>query len=189
VRRDDTRNRLTAIEYKDCFTVLGGFYYEMDDTGNITKTGDQLGGHWAASAFSMILLLKQYLNKVRASSHETSAVALIGARGDFERAAMHLDEAVRLNPGSSMAWGLKAIVELYRGRLNVAGEAAERSLLLNSDCILSAACEAVVLDAKGLNREACNAYDAIMADTDSKSSLIRWVVHSRLEVLAKHQEC
>jgi len=42
----DTRNRLTAIEYKDGSTVLDGFYYEMDDTGNITKTTDELGGYW-----------------------------------------------------------------------------------------------------------------------------------------------
>jgi len=42
----ETRNRLTAIEYKDGATVLDGFYYEMDDTGNITKTTDELGGYW-----------------------------------------------------------------------------------------------------------------------------------------------
>ncbi|MDZ4860202.1 MAG: RHS repeat-associated core domain-containing protein [Candidatus Hydrogenedentes bacterium] len=42
----DTKNRLSAIEHKDGGTVLDGFTYELDDSGNITKTTHEDGSYW-----------------------------------------------------------------------------------------------------------------------------------------------
>jgi YD repeat-containing protein len=42
----DTRNRLTKIEHKDGANVLDGFYYALDDGGNITRTTYQDDQYW-----------------------------------------------------------------------------------------------------------------------------------------------
>ena len=42
----DSRNRLTAIEHKDGTTVLDGFYYDLDNVGNITATTNEDGSFW-----------------------------------------------------------------------------------------------------------------------------------------------